>query len=95
MDNFNTSVRLTERYHRTNGMGHDDRLDLRPMMANERIRCVGSRCTPPKKQGRKLRKLDVRNIERYAHFGAYTITYRISQDYTPIDLATHFDDPQQ
>lgn len=59
-----------------------------------RLNCKGQRPSP-KREGCKLRRLDLRNINRYTNFGATTLTYQLHDDVPPVDLTLHRGDPKQ
>ena len=48
----------------------------------------------PKIEGRKLRRLDLRKVEKFENFGASTFTFTLSDDFEPVNLTTHESDPQ-
>lgn len=49
----------------------------------------------PKREGKKLRRLDLRQVDKYTNFGATTLTYQLHDDLPPVDLALHRGDPKQ
>ena len=49
----------------------------------------------PKIEGRKLRRLDLRKVEKFENFGASTFTFKLHEDYEALNLTTHESDTQK